>query len=223
MNVSIKRFMTVLLAGYCSVAASAPSSFDETVETSGDLLQFAIPLTALGFTFFFGDSAPRGTNIGLADGIYQNNPALQSGELSLLSNVIPGSRRGELITAVGRAYVATYGLKYAIDAERPNGAGQSFPSGHTALSFTGAAFLNKHYGWKAGVPAYLAASYVGWSRVHSNNHYWSDVLAGAAIGIASNYFMGDPHEVGPGRLRLSPTIIPHAGDAVPGLSIGYRW
>jgi membrane-associated phospholipid phosphatase len=37
--------------------------------------------------------------------------------------------------------------------------------------------------WKVGVPAYVLASGIGLSRVESNRHNLSDVLAGATIGL----------------------------------------
>jgi membrane-associated phospholipid phosphatase len=81
----------------------------------------------------------------------------------------------------------TYGLKYSIDKKRPNGGDQSFPSGHTSAAFQGAAFIHKRYGWKYGIPAYLGAAFVGYSRVESDNHYTEDVVAGAAIGVISSF------------------------------------
>jgi hypothetical protein len=44
--------------------------------------------------------------------------------------------------------------------------------------------LRRHYGWKVGVPATLVAAYVATARVHDNKHYLSDVIFGAAMGIA---------------------------------------
>ena len=63
----------------------------------------------------------------------------------------------------------------------------SFPSGHAAASFTGAAFYHFRYNWKIALPVYLIAGYVGWTRVYSRRHYWSDVFAGAAIGTLSSF------------------------------------
>jgi len=80
----------------------------------------------------------------------------------------------------------TYFLKITINRERPSGGGMSFPSGHTASAFSGAMFINNRYGIKYGIPSLLLASFVGYSRVHADKHYWGDVLAGASIGIASN-------------------------------------
>jgi len=79
--------------------------------------------------------------------------------------------------------VYTSVLKVAVGRERPNGQDEkSFPSGHTSNAFALAAVVERHYGWKAGVPAYALASAVGVSRLQRNKHYLSDVLAGATLG-----------------------------------------
>jgi membrane-associated phospholipid phosphatase len=62
----------------------------------------------------------------------------------------------------------------------------AFPSGHSAVSFSSAAFIQRRYGWQAGLPAYAVAGYVGWLRVKTDEHDWADVLGGAALGIASS-------------------------------------
>ena len=82
----------------------------------------------------------------------------------------------------------TYGLKYSIDKKRPNGGKHSFPSGHTSAAFQGASFIHKRYGLKYAVPAYIAATFVGYSRVDSDAHYTEDVIAGAEIGILSSFY-----------------------------------
>ncbi len=75
------------------------------------------------------------------------------------------------------------GLKKAVGSQRPNGQNSlSFPSGHTAGAFTWATTVNHYYGWKAGLPAYLAATYVGFARMDDRAHRLTDVVAGAAIG-----------------------------------------
>jgi membrane-associated phospholipid phosphatase len=87
---------------------------------------------------------------------------------------------------------ATTALKYAVDAERPNGGGHSFPSGHTAAAFSGASFIARRYGWRLGLPAYGAASFVAWSRVHTDDHHVEDVVAGAALAILSSALLSEP-------------------------------
>jgi membrane-associated phospholipid phosphatase len=89
---------------------------------------------------------------------------------------------------------ATYGLKYAVNERRPNGGSGSFPSAHASISFSAAEFMRKRYGWEYGVPAYAAASFVAYSRVEAREHYPHDVIAGAAIGIASSYLFTRPYK-----------------------------
>lgn len=74
-------------------------------------------------------------------------------------------------------------LKQLVREQRPDKSDfQSFPSDTAALAFAPAAFLWDRYGWQYGVPAYLAAGYVGYERVNSKQHHWYDVAASAAIG-----------------------------------------
>tara|TARA_Y100001970_G_scaffold273445_1_gene371690 strand:+ start:7329 stop:7889 length:561 start_codon:yes stop_codon:yes gene_type:complete len=81
----------------------------------------------------------------------------------------------------------TYFLKYTIDKTRPNGhCCESFPSGHTTAAFSGAMFIQKKYGLKYGAPSLALASFVGYSRVYADKHYWEDVVVGASIGILGN-------------------------------------
>ena len=77
-------------------------------------------------------------------------------------------------------------LKEAFPENRPDGSDdKSFPSGHTTVSFAAAATIQNRYGWKAGLPAHLAAAFVGVARVKADKHHWHDVLVGAALGEAT--------------------------------------
>jgi membrane-associated phospholipid phosphatase len=74
-------------------------------------------------------------------------------------------------------------LKQIVREQRPDGSNwHSFPSDTAALAFAPASFLWDRYGWEYGMPAYLAAGYVGYERVNSKQHHWYDVAASAAIG-----------------------------------------
>jgi membrane-associated phospholipid phosphatase len=105
-----------------------------------------------------------------------------------------GEGLGQLTRAFGTAMAVMYVLKVATDRTRPDGGRWSFPSGHAASAFTGAAFLQRRYGRRFGVPAYFLAGYVGYSRVESKHHQTSDVVVGAAIGIATNLVFTRPRE-----------------------------
>jgi membrane-associated phospholipid phosphatase len=109
-------------------------------------------------------------------------------------------------------------LKHTVDATRPNGGDMSFPSGHTAWAFSGASYLQMRYGWSYGLPAYVAAGAVGWSRVESDNHYWRDVIAGAAIATGFSYLFTSPKSGT--QLAFYPTIMD--GDA-RGIAVSFTY
>jgi membrane-associated phospholipid phosphatase len=112
----------------------------------------------------------------------------------------------------------TGATKNIVGRERPNGENsRSFPSGHTSTSFTWATVLQRNYGWKVGAPAYLAASYVGATRLEENAHHLTDVFAGAAIGYIVGRTVTRSHHKGPQRITW--TITPVRGGAVGGVAI----
>jgi hypothetical protein len=127
-----------------------------------------------------------------------------------------GTPRHDLVLAMARAGVTTGILKYTVNETRPNGGAHSFPSGHASAAFTGAEFIRKEYGWGWGAPAYVAASFVAWSRVEADKHYTHDVLAGAAIGILANHdFWRRNTRVG--QLRVGAGPVASNGFVAPGL------
>lgn len=93
----------------------------------------------------------------------------------------------QLCYSVLTSTAATWALKFTVHKKRPRGGKYSFPSAHTSLAFTGATFFGMRYGYGYGVPAFAAASYVGYSRVHEKRHDWVDVIGGALIGGVSSY------------------------------------
>lgn len=115
--------------------------------------------------------------------------------------------------ALAGTIALTYGLKLAINKERPNGENNnSFPSGHTSVAFASAAFVQKRYGWEYGIPAYLFAGYVGYTRIEANKHDGVDVLAGAAIGVGMGYLFTKRYDgkkklgISSGFIENTPTI-----------------
>lgn len=81
----------------------------------------------------------------------------------------------------------TYGLKRSINKERPDMSNNnSFPSGHTSITFHSAGFIHRKYGFKYSIPAYVFAGFTAASRIDAKKHDIFDVLAGAAIGLGSN-------------------------------------
>ena len=103
----------------------------------------------------------------------------------------------------------TYAIKYAVDRTRPNGDPRGFPSGHASTSFASAMVLQEHYGWKLGVPAFLLAGYTAGSRVIANEHFTSDVIFGAAVGMASGRTV--TLHVRDTRVTVAPWPVPGGG------------
>lgn len=80
-------------------------------------------------------------------------------------------------------------LKSFTETRRPDGTDlKSFPSGHTATAFVCAEFLRQEYKdvspW-IGASGYGCAILTGYLRMYNNKHWFSDVVAGAGIGILS--------------------------------------
>lgn len=124
-------------------------------------------------------------------------------------SLITGDYRGtkQIVLAGATNLAVCYALKYAVKKERPDHSDHhSFPSNHTSVSFQGAAFIQRRYGWKWGAPAYLLSAYIGWGRTYCKQHDWWDVLGGAAIGAASSYLFTRPFAKKQ-YLTFSPALI----------------
>lgn len=161
-----------------------------------------------------------GTNGNCGDGI---RTAGDIGQIALPASAVLATlalKDGEGFKQFAKAFIVnmatTQGLKMVVHERRPTGtADDSFPSGHTASAFGGAGFIQMRYGWKYGIPAYLAAGFVGYSRVEAKAHRVHDVLAGAAIGVASNLIFVKPYK--------NLTITPVAGGGVIGIQASATW
>lgn len=122
----------------------------------------------------------------------------------------------QFVKAGAASQLTTELLKELIHKERPNGKDyKSFPSGHTMSAFHGASFIHERYGWKYAIPAYIGASFVGYSRVDADEHHIEDVLAGALIGILGNKIFTTPYE--------DVTIEPYAKNGVIGYGVKIKW
>ncbi len=111
----------------------------------------------------------------------------------------------DLVRAQVLTQSLTLGVKLIVRRERPDGSNQaSFPSGHASGAFASATVLQRHYGWRVGVPAYAVAGYVATSRLNEGRHYLSDVVFGAAVGILAGRTV--TVKVANATFALSPTL-----------------
>ncbi|MFD2934685.1 phosphatase PAP2 family protein [Spirosoma flavum] len=127
-----------------------------------------------------------------ADNYLQYGPAVAWAGLSLAGvkgRSQPFDRAGIALVAHGIMTVVVLSLKQVTHELRPDGSDSySFPSGHTALAFTGAGLLNREFGevspW-IPIGGYAMATSTGILRLTNDKHWISDVLVGAGIGLLS--------------------------------------
>ena len=108
--------------------------------------------------------------------------------------------------------ITTRVVKIAVDRRRPSGGGHAFPSGHVSATFASAGVLHRHFGWKAGVPAFAAAGFVGVTRVRDRSHWVSDTVFGAAMGVAAAWTVTRGHNDRP--WTITPAAVPGGGGIV---------
>jgi membrane-associated phospholipid phosphatase len=107
-----------------------------------------------------------------------------------------------LLEAGAFSAVTAEALGYATGRERPDATtspnrwragGDSFPSLHTSTAFAvGTVFAesgNDEYRWIRRLIGYGVAGATAYVRVKENDHWVSDSLAGAALGIATARFI----------------------------------
>lgn len=130
--------------------------------------------------------------------------------MSLIHDDRDGTVR--FLKAYASSTAVAYGLKYTVTERRPDGGEHAFPSWHAASAFAGAGFLQQRYGWKYGIPAYVASSLVGLSRIESKRHRLHDVIAGAVIGVGANLIFVKPFK--------PVTLAPVVGNGFMGVMVG---
>lgn len=82
--------------------------------------------------------------------------------------------------------ITSASAKHVFHTLRPNERNwESFPSGHCDFVFANAELTRMEYGWGWGGLAYGMAATVGTCRMYRNWHWFSDVIAGAGLGIFS--------------------------------------
>lgn len=84
----------------------------------------------------------------------------------------------------------------------------AFPSRHTAMSFAAAAVLSSYYNdhvW-VGVTSFTLASLVALSQMHEDEHWASDILAGAALGYAIGKLVINKYRHSAGNFSVTPEI-----------------
>jgi hypothetical protein len=119
----------------------------------------------------------------------------------------------DLIRAQILSQALVQGIKYSVRRDRPTGECCAFPSGHAATAFAVASVLERHLGYRASWPMLASATYVATSRLVDNRHFLSDVMFGAAVGMASGWTVVGRH----GRDSFALQPVPIRGGAMVAL------
>jgi len=115
---------------------------------------------------------------------------------------------------VGRTRPYVYNPDVPVEDKTSIDARRSFYSSHTAFAFASAVFLSVTYsGYLPDSPgrpwiwaiSLLAASTVGYLRYAAGEHFPTDILTGAALGVGIGYLVPVLHEVGPEDVSLTAT------------------
>lgn len=140
---------------------------------------------------------------------------MRTGEAIVLSGVVTGGLKG--FAGRARPYVSPGQPRdFRMMSGVSDGARQSFPSGHTTAAFAFASAMHRELRrtrpatarW-AGPVLYAAAALTGVARMHSDNHWASDVVMGAGIGVVSGAVVARFHADRPGHW-LDRTFLPRA-------------
>ena len=129
------------------------------------------------------------------------------------------------LVSVSLAVATNAIIKGSTDVLRPDGSDyNSFPSNHTALAFVSATFLHMEYKDQSiwyGIAGYSIATATGMLRMLNNEHWMSDVLVGAGIGILTtkvtyllyplvkDYMSSRRKQKGASKLSLVPYVSPN--------------
>jgi len=122
----------------------------------------------------------------------------------------------------GKSWAVTLGatevLKRTTHVERPDGSDDmSFPSGHASNAFAAATYMHRRHGIAQAWPWYVAATYVGWTRVQADRHRWADIVGSAAVAGLSSWWLVTPErEKG---VVVTPLILP----GLVSLQVSARW
>ncbi len=167
--------------------------------------------------------APAGTSLGIQDK-NSTKDALPAAAIVLVTwgfSVLTDDPAGHIeaytmLEAAAFSAVTTEVTKYVAGRRRPTETdrvddwrhgGNAFPSMHATAAFAIGTVLaesgNDDYRWFRRTLGYGIAAYTGYKRLHDNQHWLSDTVAGAAIGISTARFTLNRREARASDLEVS--------------------
>jgi len=160
---------------------------------------------------------------GFVGGLVFHRPDIEHASVRMAASIVFASTATELLKQVvgrSRPYQVLNGDP---DEVRFLSGNTSFPSGHTTLAFAAAAAIDRETSarWVPWV-VYPVAGLVGWSRIHDQMHWTSDVAAGAAVGYfatnaAESFLRSD------GMQRRFAPLIGVGGHGAPTVGVRFQF
>lgn len=166
--------------------------------------------TASDFTGIYGPVAAIGA-FSLAGAIKHDSHLLETG-------VLAGEAMADTAIFVEMAKYATNRVRPTATGvasesgefwpERtPYPAGDSFPSGHTAVAFAFAHVIADEYpSWEVKLAVYSLAAATGLERLGGREHFPSDVLVGGAAGYLIGGYVYNHHAASKNHFALTPIV-----------------
>lgn len=205
-----------ILAGEAAAATAAAYSIDSRVRHE----LAPSHSTVHGDPSSLRDSAPMAAMVVgvFAVGLFTGNTDLEVTSRDMTEAVVLGS-------------TTAFALKYAFGRTRPDATmdksswrsgGDSFPSGHTAAAFAAAQVLadSRPPGeWPLRVAAYTLGGLTAYARLDGNMHWFSDTVAGAALGMAVGRFISSRSRDGSGAASTRFEVQPLHGGALLSFSV----
>lgn len=154
---------------------------------------------------------------------------LRAVEAVAVSGVITGTLKGILGRARPRVDSTEVRDFRLLRGMEEGGDYQSMPSGHTTAAFAFAAAVTNEvamrspaYARAVGITTFTLAGVTGWSRMHSNAHWLSDVTMGATVGMVSGWAVTRWHRTRPGN-RVDAWVLGVPGGRTRlGVSVAWR-
>lgn len=159
--------------------------------------------------------------------IFNDKKIRTTGRMLFESLLLAGVINGSLKYTLGRARPFMNIGNSQFEYFESDNSFQSLPSGHTTVAFTCATLLSERIdNIYVSIALYAVAGGTAYERIRSDNHWFSDVVLGAGIGIFSAYSIVKANinvENSANTNSFSMQIIPIINHSGVGISLNALW
>ena len=159
--------------------------------------------------------------------IFNDEKIRTTGRMLFESLLLAGVINGSLKYTLGRARPFMNMGNSQFEYFESDNSFQSLPSGHTTVAFTCATLLSERIdNIYASIALFAVAGGTAYERIRSDNHWFSDVVLGAGIGMFSAYSIvkaNNDVENSANTNSFSMQIIPIINRSGVGISLNALW